>query len=390
MTPSDGRPARRAEGTGWQDAPMHPASLARLSLRLARSVRRRLASLQPLAYLPRPPRRSGARPRLGLVGFFGHGNYGDELFVEVFREHLGEAFELDVVLDPRRPRLVRWLGAAVRRCDAILIGGGDLASPWSFSRYWDRALLTRPTFIAGIGVPTSTVRKALPSVVGRMASFMRHPSVRFIGARDAESAKWITANLAPATPVHVAPDLVCALTLPRAERPAGRPIFGVAVRSRRQPDDLSHVRRLCARARELGYDVRLIVLATGAVRGRDEAAVARLDLPDAELISTDDLAAISRAVGECSVFASMKFHGVVVATMYGVPTIALMPTAKTRNFLRGIGRLDLLSIYSDPDLPGRLTPDLQPIAAETVGRLRSEGVAHLADLRNRIEATIGG
>ena len=368
---------------------MQPATLVRAPLRLARSVRRGVASLQPLAYLPRSPRPAGSPPRLGLVGFFGHGNYGDELFVEVFREHLAPAFELDVVLDPARPRLERWLGADVRRCDAILVGGGDLASPWSFSRYWDRAYLTRPTFIAGIGVPTSTVRTAVPSVVRRMGGFMRHPSVRFIGVRDVESATWIRANLAPVAPVEVAPDLVCALTLPHAERPPGRPILGVAVRSRSQPDDLSHVRRLCGRAKELGYDVRLIVLATGAVRGRDQAAVERLGLADAELVSTDDLSAISRAIGECTVLASMKFHGVVVATMYGVPTIALMPTAKTRNFLRGIGRLDLLSMYSNPDLPDRLTPDLAPIAAETVERLRSEAVAHLADLRSRIEAATG-
>ena len=84
----------------------------------------------------------------------------------------------------------------------------------------------------------------------------------------------------------------------------------------------------------------------------------------------------------------MKFHGIVVATMYGVPAIATMPTDKTRNFLSGIGRPDLLSVYSSPELPSVLRRDLDPIVDETRARLRSDAVAHLADLRERIGATV--
>jgi polysaccharide pyruvyl transferase WcaK-like protein len=361
---------------------------ARGVVRGARGIVRRVSRIDPLAWLPPPGRAPGERAVVGVVGFYGHGNYGDELFLEVFREHLGSEFELRPLLVPGGGSLADRLGAGTRGSHAIVIGGGDIVVPWSTgSRYWERAYLRRPVFIAGVGVPTW--RAPMPHVVRRLAGFFGHPSVRFVATRDPESTSWIEANLHPRVPVGTAPDLVCALSLPPAAPPAGPPVFGVAVRSRSDPDDLTHVRRLCDRAVELGYRVRRIVLATGRVRERDLEATARLGLEDTELVSSDDLDEISRAIGECTAFASMKFHGVVAATMYGVPTIALMPTAKTRNFLRGIDRLDLLSAYSDPDLPTLLRTDLAPIAAVTRDRLRTDAVAHLADLREHIGATVG-
>lgn len=356
--------------------------------RLARTVTRRVTRLDPLAYLPAPSRPPGERPGVGVVGFFGHGNYGDELFLEVYREHLGDTFALRSLLDPAEGGAANRLGDGVRRSDALVIGGGDIVIPWSAaSRYWERTYLRRPVFIAGVGVPMW--RQPVPHVVDRLRGFFQHPAVRFVGSRDEESTAWIAENLRPTVPLVTAPDLVCSLTLPAVQRPTDPPIFGVAVRSRNQPDDLSHVRALCLKAASTGYRVRRIILATGKVRARDVEATAGLDLPDTELVSTDDLDAISRAIGECSIFATMKFHGVIVGTMYGVPSIALMPTTKTKNFLRGIGRLDLLSAYSNPELPSWLDRDLAPIAPETVDRLHGGGVAHLADLRARIEATVG-
>src|SRR6476646_7748875 len=141
----------------------------------------------------------------------------------------------------------------------------------------------------------------MPHVVKRLSAFFGDRHVRFIGARDPESTAWIDANLQPRNDVATSPDLVCGLTLPAAEKPPGRPLLGVAVRSRSEPDDLSHVVRLCARATELGFRVRRIVLATGRVRTQDLEATARLGLDDTELVSTDDLDAISRAIGECTV-----------------------------------------------------------------------------------------
>jgi polysaccharide pyruvyl transferase WcaK-like protein len=355
----------------------------------AGTVRRYLAAARrrvtdPLAYLPMPARRATSDPTVGLVGFYGWGNYGDELFREVFEQQLGDAMHLRTVLNPAPGRLRgRQLGPAVRASDALVIGGGDIVIPWSTSsRYWERVYVRRPVFVAGVGVPT--FRAPAPHAVERLRTFFQHPSVRSIGARDSSSAEWIRQNLQPSAPVVTTPDLVCALRLPDVNRPSDPPIFGIAVRRRAKPDDLTHVRRLGERAQALGYRLRLLVLATGPTRARDLEATRDLGFADSELISTDSLDAITRAIGECTAMASMKFHGSLVGAMYGVPSFVLMPTAKNRYFMDDIGRRDLVAVYNDPDLPDRLTRDPEPIAATTRDRLRAGAETYLADLRRQI------
>jgi polysaccharide pyruvyl transferase WcaK-like protein len=270
----------------------------------------------------------------------------------------------------------------------LLIGGGDIVIPWGGGRYWERAFLRRPVFVAGVAVPTwGTTR---PERLDPLRAFFRHPNVRYIGVRDPVSAGWIRDRLEPLAPVITTPDLVCSLSLPAVERPMDPPIFGVAVRRRRGKDDLSAVRSLCRRAIELGYRVRQIVLATGAVRLRDAEVTAELGIAGAEVVASDDLTTITRAIGECTAMASMKFHGVVVASMYGIPCFVLMPTAKNRYFVEALGRLDLLSHFGDHELADRLTRDPRPIDPAVVDRLRRDAVASLVDLRGRMIAAAAG
>jgi polysaccharide pyruvyl transferase WcaK-like protein len=357
--------------------------------RLAHPIRRSLGTAvrvatDPAAYLPDPGRRPTDRPAAGIVGFYGWGNYGDELFWQVFREHLGGAMELRNLLGPAGAAGSAAGGSmrrAVRAADLVLVGGGDLVIPWRRSRYWSETLLQRPVFIAGVGVPLW--RDPTAAGVARLRGFFRHPSVRFVAARDRVSVDWIAEHLEPLVPVRMTTDLVCGLTLPEAPAPPpGPPIFGVAVRHRNEgPDDLSQVRALCDRAAAAGYRVRRIVLATGSVRRDDLEATARLGLDDTELVSTDDIDAISRAIGECRVFATMKFHGVIAAAMYGVTPIALKQSTKTRNFLADTGRLDLYTSFDDPQLPWFADRDLPPIALDVRDRLRVDAVSFLGDLR---------
>jgi polysaccharide pyruvyl transferase WcaK-like protein len=271
----------------------------------------------------------------------------------------------------------------------MLIGGGDIVIPWSQgTRYWDRAYLRRPTFIAGVGVPTWGGSQ-FERLEG-LQRFFQHPSVRYVGVRDTASAAFIRERLQPRVPVIETPDLVCALDLPPVERPSDPPIFGVAVRRRQGKDDLTAVRALAIQAQQLGYRVRRIVLATGRTRLRDEETTAELDLPDTELVSSDDLTVITRAIGECTAMASMKFHGFVVATMYGVPCFVLMPTAKNRYLVDTIGRRDLLSHYGDKALGERLAAGLAPIDPGVVDRLRHDAVASVNELRDAMVATASG
>ena len=370
-----------------------PAAARRLvRLVVPRAARRALRrrALDVAAHLPeRRPQRDGP-PRVGLVGFYQWGNYGDELFLEVFREHLGQQFDLGTVFDSLDPPYVTApIRDIVGDFDAIVIGGGDLVSPVRPRRhYWATEFLRRPVFVTGVGVPTW--QGGDPAVEATLRPWFQHKSIQSITTRDIESRRWIEQHLSPRAPVASGADLVCALTLPSVERGDDPPVLGVVVRRRHAADDLGNIRRLCARGHELGYRVRGIVLAVGAARAGDLEVMNELGLPERDIVVSDDLYALTRAIGECSVLASMKFHGTVVAAMYGIPTIALIRTDKNVNFLRRIGRPDLISGLDDPELPDHLSATMTPISADTRSELRADATAMLAELRDRIAVLTAG
>ena len=358
--------------------------------RLPGAAARRVAPDAALVGWPpaRRHRRTGDRPSVGLVGFYGPGNYGDELFLRVFEHHLGTVADPRVVFDaPTRPYFHRPVRAAVEAYDAVVIGGGDLVIPWSLTdRYWLPDYLRRPVHVVGVGVPTW--KPLRPSVVAALGRFLRHRSVRSITARDEESAAWIREHLRPKVEVEASADLVYALPLPEVQRPTGAPILGITVRWREGGDDYRAVRALAARGRELGYRLRTIVLSTGDVRVRDERALAELGLdgPDVEHVASDDLDTLSRAIGECAFLASHKFHGTVVATAYGVPGVSMSTTDKNRNLLRRFGRPDLVCAFDDPRLPTVLDDPLPTVDLAVRDAMRGQATATLDRLRERLLA----
>lgn len=371
-----------------------PTRLRRVVGRVARRVAPEAALVgwpPELGRGPRRARRSAAergatRPKVGLVGFYGPGNYGDELFLEVFRQHLGPSADVGVVFDsPTRPYFDRPVRDVVREHDAIVIGGGDLLVPWGLGdRYWLTDYLRRPVHVIGVGVPTW--RPAKPAVVAALGDFLRHRNVRSITARDQESAAWIREHLRPRVEVAASADLVFALPLPAVERPTDSPILGITVRWREGGDDYSAVRALAARGRELGYRLRTIVLSTDDVRARDERALNELGLADVERIASDDLETLTRAIGECTMLASHKFHGTVVAVSYGIPSISMSTTDKNRNLLRRLGRPELVRGFDDPALPDLLALPPAPIDIAVRDAMAREATASLERLREGILA----
>lgn len=313
---------------------------------------------------------------IGLVGFFGWGNFGDELFIETFKHWLGGEFNLKVLNDLTvKPYFSRPLDQVLKGVDAIVIGGGDLVMPWTVSElYWKTEYLRLPVYIVGVGVPTW--KGSNPAAIQRQAAFFQHPNVRLIEARDRESAEWITKHLQPKIEVGSSADIVFSLPMPKAARPAGKPLLGVVTRDRKgEPDDLTNLRALCAKAEELGFGVRHLVLGVADVGQRDLARAADLEVPQKEVFSSESLWDLCRGIGECYALASMKFHGTVVAVAYGVPSLVLSPTDKSRNLMRMIERPELVSSIADKKLPDRFSPYMAsvPSTSRRMLKQRAEG-----------------
>ncbi|MCI4662437.1 MAG: polysaccharide pyruvyl transferase family protein [Neomegalonema sp.] len=343
---------------------------------------------------------SSSKPVVGLGGFFGYGNYGDELFVDVFKQYLSDQFELKILPDQLdSPYFTRPIEQHVAEVDAVLIGGGDLIQGWSFDpRYFSKHYLTKPVFIAGVGTPirhaaTAGNQVEKPGIVARYKNFLENPSLKFFNVRDDQAANWINKRIEPAAPVQVSPDIVCALDLPAVTLdPAQPPILGLVSRyrpNREVPDDFSQMQALARHVMAKGWRVRHIILGTGRVGERDIESAERLEIPGKELIYSQNLDDLSRAIGECAVLASMKFHGTVVATMYGVPSMVLVPTNKNRNFMKRIGRDDLIAKFDDPALVEKFDAIRGPIDPAARWQLRQDAAAMLERLKATIAAELG-
>ncbi|WP_296665034.1 polysaccharide pyruvyl transferase family protein [Demequina sp.] len=387
-------PARIVHGIRWRLRKLRGAlSWRARKVRDAARVRMARRSAQPRvdAFM-----RGEAKRPLGIVGFFGHGNYGDELFLDVFHQHLGDRFELSIIPDlEAKPYFSRPVEEKVAEVDAILMGGGDLIQRWNTDpRYFDREYLTKPFFVAGVGVPIyegSEKHLEKEHIIRRLQGFFRHPNVKFIGMRDDFGANWIRTKIQPTAPVVSEPDIVCSLDLPPATKPEGAPILGIVTRQRRvdTPDDYTRLIELAEHAKARGWRIRHIVLGTGSVGERDVANAEALAVEGKELVYTESLDELSVAIGECTALASMKFHGTVVATMYGVPSMVLIPTNKNVNFMERIGRGDLVAQYNSDrllEIFGENGPE--PIAAESVAMLRERSTALMQDVRARISAEV--
>jgi hypothetical protein len=305
------------------------------------------------------------RPRIGLVGFFGWGNYGDELFLQQWVRRLSPRFEAVAVNDLLLPPYMsRGADAVVEDLEALIIGGGDIVLPDKASTlYWNRAWLERDVYVVGVGVPFHDVPQKAEAIV-EMGEFFRHPRVRYISARDEESAAWIRQRLRPNVPVRVHADLAFAPDLPPARDYGEGRTLGLVLRRGRfgLSNDYSSLRELVSVAVRRGYTPKIIVLATGRRAAEDREALEGLGIEAAEVIESDDLDVLSSAIGGLDVLVSMKLHGAIIAARYGVPTIALEGNTKNRMLLRGLGLEDLVSEHvPDPHLASRL---------ETAERLR--------------------
>lgn len=327
--------------------------------------------------------------RIAMVGYFGWGNFGDELFLEVHRQQLGKKYDLvvanDLLVEPYFSRAVTETVSAV---DAVLIGGGDLLNPLRVSElYWQKAYLEKPTFIYGLGVPSQPFRRE--RVLARYREFFSHENCKLIVARDVESYDWIRDNLNPGEKLVWHPDPVCSLARPAA-RAATEKTLGVVMREHRSlNEDMSSVRRLIDEAKRMDYRIKHLVLSTMSLGEADLGRARLIAEPDEEIVTSEDVLELCTEISACSALATIKFHGLVVATMYGVPAIAMSVTPKNRNFLRMIERTEMLASYTDPYLFRRLSYYPARIPQKVRGALYGDSRRGYELLAEKISDAIG-
>lgn len=315
--------------------------------------------------------------RVGLVGFFGWGNYGDEIFHRIWENSIGLVHQTGLIHDQLEyPYFSRPAKDMAADYDAIVIGGGDLVIPNKISPlYWNKAWLTKPVYISGVGVPT-WIKHEAPDVMDRLRNFFQHPNIRHISARDIESAQWIRTKLEPKIQVHDHADLAFSGIYP-PRTVFERPTVGISLRTHRADADPSVLINTCKQLQDEGYDVLNIVMGTGRTREGDLKVAKAFPLEGQKIFDSENIDDISSVIGGLDLLISNKFHGTVVATTYGVSSVVLSSTSKSRNLYNRLGRSPLLSSSNDESMLEKVRLAKMPVSEDLVRILRmeaSEGV----------------
>lgn len=323
--------------------------------------------------------------RIGLVGYLGWGNYGDELFVDAYHSTFANApdVELEVLHDKfSEPYFSMPVAERVAQFDRIIIGGGDLIIPWSRSGlYWKREYLSKPVYLCGVEVPTWGGYNE--DVVLGMREFFQHPNLKYIHARSSQSAEWIRKHLQPNVDVVEGTDIVCSLDFERGMR-ADR-VFGIITRPQ-QKSNYGPIVALLERVAEAGWSVKHIPLAVGPTLMDDVKEAIELPFAPRTIAVARTIEQLTQEIATCTQVCSMKFHGCVVAEMSGVPTISLSRANKFIYFYNRIGKERFLSHAYDENLPSLFDPDREPTSSDVLDALKAQSQAELADLRARILA----
>ena len=320
-------------------------------------------------------------PDVGLAGYYGFGNYGDEMFRTCFELGLPD-FRLRMMHDmPRRPFFLGDKAARVRRVDAVLIGGGDLVIPgyWN-GLYFEEEYLEKPVFIHGVGVPRTG---GDAKVIDRLRAFVQHANLRYFNVRDVESRDWIEKHLKPRCEVEVSPDIVFGFDLP-APRPTGagsRLALVTRMTKGGTPEDFQPLRALTQEARRRGIHVSLVIAGAGQIADDDYADAVTRGLAVAEIVSCETMEDVTEAITACDIVVSMKFHGCVIGILAGRPTFGLLKSDKFVNLYRYLGLETMIMSYNDPKVATLLDIPARAIDADNLAALQRGAKAAMARLR---------
>lgn len=310
--------------------------------------------------------------KIGLVGFFGWGNYGDELFHRIWENSIGTVHDTQLLHDKLEyPYFSRSAVEIAKEVDAIVIGGGDLVIPNKISPlYWNKAWLNRPIYISGVGVPT-WIKHEAEDVMSRLRTFFQHKNVKYISARDVESAEWIRKKLTPNVEVRHHADLAFSGIYPPAKK-FEKPTIGISLRTHRAGSDPTVLLNACRALQKDGFDIMNIVMGTGRTRAADLQVAKDFPLENQIIFESENIDEISSTIGGLHTLISNKFHGTVVASTYGVSSVVLSSTSKSRNLYRRLGRTPLLSSATDENLLHKVRLAEMPISEDALKALRLE------------------
>jgi polysaccharide pyruvyl transferase CsaB len=302
--------------------------------------------------------------RVGLLGWYGNRNLGDDALLEGLLQLFGRtapgARVIVYATDPaalpphpaaqvRRARVMNFAAMvkAVGDIDALVMGGGGILHDYmrfAASRYvlWALAakLRRRPVMLAAVGV--GPIRTRMGALQVRAVTALAD----VISVRDEKSEQWLRL-IGVKKKVEVVADPALLICEPARERGAcghGQAIFAL----RRWPPfggDPRSLARLLARGVDAAaqtLNTRVLLMPLHSTRDDLFCAAVRgaMEHPERARVLTRpaSAAAAIELLAQARVVASMRLHALILGAMAGVPLVALACDEKLTSFMAAIGQ----------------------------------------------------
>lgn len=281
-----------------------------------------------------------------VCGYYGMGNFGDELFLEtlkqVFYNH--NVFAWQSSLDPDK-------------IDVVIVGGGDIITPYSFNQYYfPEVLKNHPTWVYGVGVVRHYAEETWPQEEVCKNRERLKSAIRLV-VRDPKSQE-VASRLGFHENVEFLPDMVFSYkqsNIYPINRARYKKLLGVCVYSYNSYP-LETMASLLVHYANQGFQIMLIPMVNQNNAYSDMPTCRLLRDKIEEKIGRNrvlllapqyDLELIHSWIHSLDYFISSKLHPSLVALMGGVPVLTLTDQGKVSALMEQYGLSEYaLSIHT--------------------------------------------